>query len=86
MKSAYVKDKTYIKKEVNDECPYTKVCDCVRMLKDKKVFKGYTTNWSEEAFVTKKVKNIVLWTYVINDLSDEEIGGRFFEKELKKRC
>ena len=86
MKSAYVKDKTYIKKEVNDECPYTKVCDCVRMLKDKKVFKGYTTNWSEEAFVTKKVKNIVLWTYVINDLSDEEIGGRFFKKELKKRC
>ena len=55
MKSADVKDKTYIKKEIKDECHYTKVGDCVRILKDKKVFKSYTTNWSEEAFVTKKV-------------------------------
>ena len=86
MKSADVKDKTYIKKEMNDECPYTKVGDCVRILKDNKVFKSYTTNWSEEDFVTKKVKNIVLLTYIINDLSGEEIGGTFFEKELKKRC
>ena len=30
--------------------------------------KGYTPNWSEERFVTKKVRNIVPWTYVINDL------------------
>ena len=54
MKSTDVKDKTFIKKEINDECPYTKVGDCVKILKDKKVFKGYTTNWSEEAFMTKK--------------------------------
>ena len=54
MKSTDVKDKTYIKKEINDECPCTKVGDCVKILKDKKVFKGYTTNWSEEAFMTKK--------------------------------
>ena len=33
----------------------------------------------------KKVKNIVLWTYVINDLYDNEIIGTFFyEKELQK--
>ena len=41
-------------------------------------------NWSEEVFVIKKVKNTVLWTYVINDLNDEEITGTFYEKELQK--
>ena len=32
----------------------------------------------------KKVKNTVPWTYVISDLKDEEIVGRFYEKELQK--
>ena len=32
----------------------------------------------------KKVKNIVPWTYVINDLNGEEIVGTFYEKELQK--
>ena len=32
----------------------------------------------------KKVKNTVSWTYVINDLSGEEIVGTFYEKELQK--
>ena len=32
----------------------------------------------------KKVKNIVPWTYVIDDLSGEEIVGSFYEKELQK--
>ena len=32
----------------------------------------------------KKVKNTVPWTYVINDLNDEEIIGTFYEKELQK--
>ena len=41
-------------------------------------------NWSEEVFVTKKVKNTVPWTYVINDLNGEEIMGTFYEKELQK--
>ena len=39
-------------------------------------------NWSEEIFVIKEIKNTVPWTYVINDLSDEEIIGTFYEKEL----
>ena len=38
-------------------------------------------NWSEEVFVIKKVKNTVPWTYVINDLTGEEIIGTFYEKE-----
>ena len=32
----------------------------------------------------QKVKNTVLWTYVISDLSGEEIVGMFYEKELQK--
>ena len=28
----------------------------------------------------KKVKNIVPWTYVINDLNGEEIVGTFYEQ------
>ena len=35
-------------------------------------------------FVIKKVKNIVPWTYIINDLNGEEIVGSFYEKELQK--
>ena len=32
----------------------------------------------------KKVKNTVLWIYVIEDISGEEIVGTFYEKELQK--
>ena len=32
----------------------------------------------------EKVKNTVLWTYVINDLNGEEIAGTFYENELPK--
>ena len=46
--------------------------------------KGYVPNWSEEAFVIKKVKNIVPWTYVISDLNSENVVGTFCEKELQK--
>ena len=35
-------------------------------------------------FVIKKVENTVPWTYVINDLNNEEIIGSFYEKELQK--
>ena len=52
-----------------------------RISKYKNIFtKGYTLNWSEEVFLIKKVKNTVLWTYVISDLSREEIVGAFYEK------
>ena len=30
------------------------------------------------------MKNTVPWTYVINDLNDEEIIGTIYEKELQK--
>ena len=69
----------------NDKDPKFKVVDHVRISKCKNIFaKGYTPNWSEEIFVIKKVKNTVPWTYVINDLNDDEIIGTFYEKELQK--
>ena len=87
MKPVDVKNDTYIdsNKEVNDKDTKFKVGDHVRISKCKNIFaKGYTPNWSEEVFVIKNVKNTVPWTYVINDLNDEEIIGTFYEKELQK--
>ena len=46
--------------------------------------KSYIRNWSEKEFMIKKVKNTVLWTYVINDLNGEEIVWMIYKKELKK--
>ena len=87
MKPIHVKDNTYINigKEVNDNDPKFKVGDHVRISKYKNIFaKGCTPKWSEEIFVIKKIKKTVPWTYVINDLKDEEIIGTFYEKELQK--
>ena len=42
------------------------------------------TNWSKEVSVVTKVKNTVLWTYVISDLKGEEIVGMFYIKEKQK--
>ena len=87
MKPIDVKDNTYIDfgKEVNDNDPKFKVGDHVRISKYKNLFaKSYTPNWSKEIFVIKEIKNTVPWTYVIDDLNDEEINGTFYEKELQK--
>ena len=82
-----VKDNTYINfvKEINDKDPKLKVGDHVRISKYKNVFtKGYMPNWSEEVFISSKIKNSVPWTYIINDLNGEEIVGTFYEKVLQK--
>ena len=87
MKPTEVKDNTYIDsiKEVNDKDSKFKVGDHVRISKYKNIFaKGYSPNWSGEVFVIKEVKNTVPWTYVINDLSGEEIVGTFYEKKILK--
>ena len=64
MKSVDVKSNTYIdaSKEIIDKDP--KSDDIVTTSK----YKGYAPNWSEEVFVIKKVKNTVLWTYIISDI------------------
>ena len=87
MKPIDVKHNTYINidKEVNDNDPKFKVGHYVRISKYKNIFaKGYIPNWSEEIFIIKKIRNTISWTYVINDLNDEEIIGTFYEKELQK--
>ena len=83
----FIQYNTYIdfKKEVNYKDLKIKVGDHVRISKYKNIFaKRYTTNWSEEVFVIKKVKNKVPWTYVIDNLDGEEIIGTFYEKRTTK--
>ena len=87
MRPINVKDNTYIDfgKDVNDNEPKFKVGDHVRTSKYKNLFaKGYTPNWSGEVLVIKEIKNTVPWTYVINDLNDEENIGTFYENELQR--
>ena len=76
---------TLVKKLINNQDRKFKIGDIVRISKYKNIFaKGYTSNWSEEVVVIKKVKNTAPQTYVINDLNVEEIVGTFYEKELQK--
>ena len=59
MKPVDVKSSTYIDFgiENNEKDPKFQVGDQVRISKYKNIFaKGYTTNWSEEIFVIKKLK------------------------------
>ena len=88
MKSVDDKNNTYtiyFGKDSNNKYPKFIVGDHVRTLKYKNIFaKRYTLNWSQEVFVIKKVKNIVPWIYVIDDVYVEEIAGAFYEKELQK--
>ena len=87
IKPVDVKSNTYINssKEINDKGPKFKVGDHVRISKYKNSFaKGYVPNWSEKVFMIKKVKNTVLWTYVISDVNRQEIVGTLYEKELEK--
>ena len=69
-----------ISEESNKKNPKYKVSDHVRISKYKNIFaKGYTPNWSEEIFIVEKIKNTILWTYVINELNGEEEVGSFYE-------
>ena len=63
--------------------PKFEVGNHVRTSKYKNIFsKGYVPNWSEKGFVITKVKNTMLWTYVISDLSGGQVVETFYEKEL----
>ena len=82
MKPVYIKENGYINfgKEVNDNDPKFQVGDHLKISKYKDIFgKGYTPNWSQEIFVIKKIKNIVPWTYFINDLNDNELLEPFMK-------
>ena len=87
MKPSDVKSDSYAKYNVdsNEKNPKSKVGDHVRISKYKNISaKVYTPNWSEEVSVISKIENTVPWTYVIYDVTVEEIIGSFYEKELKK--
>ena len=78
-------NKDSIELHSNKKDPQSKVGDHVRNSKYKNIFaKEYTPNKSEEVFVINKIKNTILWNYVINDLNAKEITGTFYEKELQK--
>ena len=69
--------------DFNKKDPKFKVGDHVRISKSKNIFvKGYAPNWSREVFVVSGIKNTVPQTYVVSELSGEEITGSFYEKEL----
>ena len=88
MKLVDVKTNTYIdtSKEINAKDPKFKIGDFVRISTYKNIFaKSQTSNWSEEVFLIKKVKNTILLTIVIDDLNGEEIVGRFYEKNCKNK-
>ena len=87
MKPVDVKSNAYIdsSKENNNKDATIKIGDYVIISKYRNIFtNGYVPNWSEEAFVIKKLKNTITWRYVINDLNGEEIPGMFYENELQK--
>ena len=61
------------------------VGDHVRLSKSKRQFeKGYTNNWTKEIFVIHQQVVNENPTYVIKDLNDEIILGKFYENELQK--
>ena len=68
-----------LKKKFIYKDPKFKVGDHVRLSKYKNISaEGNTRNWSYEVFVIIKVKSTVPWTYVINDLDNEEIIETFY--------
>ena len=88
MKRIHVKSSTYFDFGVvnNNKDPKFKFGDHVRISSYKNIFANtYASNWSEEGFVYKKVKNTVPLTYLVEDLNGEEIIGTFYEKELQKQ-
>ena len=49
------------------------------MSKYRNIFAKDYTSYLPEKFLSKKVKTTVPWTYVVNDLSEEEIARTFYE-------
>ena len=88
MKPVKVKSCTYIVfgPENNKKDTKFKVSDHVRISKRENIFaKVYVPNWGEGVFVIKKVKNNVLWMYVLVVLKLEEFLERFKKSNGKKQ-
>lgn len=71
--------------KLKKEKPKFKLNDYVRISKYKGIFeKGYTPNWSMEVFQINKIIYSSPITYMIKDLNEEEIKGKFYTQELMK--
>ena len=71
--------------EHNEKDSKFKVGDRSRISRYKNIFaKGYDPNWSSEIFIVDKINDTVPYTYNLKDLTDEEIIGSFYDKELQK--
>ena len=84
----HLKSNTYIdpSKEIKNKDPKFEIGDIFRISKHKNIFaKGFTPNRSEEAFLIKKGKNIVPWTYSVNDLMEEKLLKLFTRKNCKSK-
>lgn len=61
-----------------------KVGQTVRMKQSKRVFKkGYEPSWTEEVFTISSLFPSQPPTYILKDLSGEEIKGKFYEQEIQ---
>lgn len=57
----------------------------VRISKAKRVFRrGYLPNWTDEVFTVYKRYSSVPPTYLLSDLKQNVVSGRFYEHELQK--
>ena len=81
MKPVDAKSSVYIDYSKDKDTKF-KIGDIVKISKYKNISaKDYVSNWCEEIFVIKKVKNTVPWAYVISDLKREETVGKFCKQE-----
>ena len=74
--------KTWMRKKK----PALQIGDYVRISRRKRTFqKEHAPTWTEEIFKIKKIlkKNIPI-TYIIEDLLDEDISGKFYKEQLQK--
>ena len=61
-----------------------KVGQTVRIKQTKRVFKkGYEPSWTEEIFTIASLYPSDPPTYILKDLSGEEIKGKFYEQEIQ---
>lgn len=80
-----VRNSLYGKINIKQKKAKFKIGDRVRIYRYKSVFeKGYTPNWTTEIFEVYKIQYTIPTTYLIKDLSGEEIQGSFYEQELQK--
>ena len=90
MKYIDVKSSTYIdsNNEINDQDPKPDFGDVFRKSKHKTfLHKAIVPNLPQEAFVFTKVKNTILWTYVISEKTNnllERVTIKSYKKQIQK--